>query len=111
MDASTFPIPFKFHLIFCIVAAIFFLLQFIRLKRPYQLILTIAIPASLLIYVGDPSDKSWFHMVGWAEAILLLGAMIVSMIARFRRRDPEVVSEQTVVSEPAATCRICRRNC
>ncbi|MGN1403609.1 MAG: hypothetical protein ACI4XB_04725 [Ruminococcus sp.] len=89
MDASTFPISFTYHLIFCIVAGVFFLIQFIRLRRPYQLILTIAIPASLLIYVGDPSNKTWFHTVGMFEVVLLLGAVVLSIVGRARSKKLE----------------------
>lgn len=89
MDASTFPIPFSFHLIFCLIAGVFFLLQFIRLKRPYQLVLTIAIPASLLIYIGDPTNQSWFHTVGAFEAAMLIGAIVLAVMDRFRQHKQE----------------------
>lgn len=89
MDASTFPISFTYHLIFCIVAGLFFLIQFIRLRRPYQLILAVAIPASLLIYVGDPSNKTWFHTVGMFEVVLLLGAVVFSIVERARTKKLE----------------------
>lgn len=89
MDASTFPISFTYHLIFCIVAGVFFLAQFIRLRRPYQLILAIAILASLLIYVGDVSNKTWFHTVGLFEVILLLGAVVLSIVDRVKNKKLE----------------------
>lgn len=89
MDASTFPISFTYHLIFCIVAGVFFLIQFIRLRRPYQLILAVAIPASLLIYVGDPSNKTWFHTVGMFEVVLLLGTVVFSIVERARTKKLE----------------------
>ncbi|MFR6496775.1 MAG: hypothetical protein ACLUOF_10640 [Ruminococcus sp.] len=34
------------------------MVQFIRLRRPYQLLLAIGILASLLIHVGDPHTRS-----------------------------------------------------
>lgn len=89
MDASTFPISFLYHLIFCIVAGVFFLMQFIRLRRPYQLILAVAIPASLLIYVGDASNKTWFHTVGAFEAAMLLGAVVLSILWRSKAKKLE----------------------
>lgn len=61
MDASTFPISLTYHLVFALIAGIFFLVQFIRLRRPYQLLLAIGILASLLIHVGDPHNKVWFN--------------------------------------------------
>ena len=75
MDASTFPISFTYHLIFCLIAGAFFVVQFIRLRRPYQLLLAVGIVASLLIYVGGEHNKVWFHTVGIFELVLLLGAM------------------------------------
>jgi glycerol-3-phosphate acyltransferase PlsY len=81
MDASTFPLSFQYHLVFAVVAAIFFLVQYVRLKRPYQLILVVAFPASLLIYV-NPESKVWFQSVGWFEFALLVGAVLVSIVAR-----------------------------
>ncbi len=86
MDASTFPIPFWYHLVFALVASAFFLAQFIRVRRPYQLILMIAMLSSLLIYVCDVSNKSWFHTVGIFEFVLLLGAAVMSIQDRTNRK-------------------------
>ncbi len=94
MDASTFPVPFSYHLVFCIVAVIFFVIQFIRLKRPYQLVLAAAIAASLLIYVGDPHNRTWFHIVGVIEVVLLLGAIVLSIIGRIRGRKAGTPAEK-----------------
>lgn len=79
MDASTFPISFTYHLIFCLIAGAFFVVQFIRLRRPYQLLLAVGIVASLLIYVGGEHNKVWFHTVGIFELVLLLGAIVLSI--------------------------------
>ena len=75
MDASTFPISFTYHLIFCLIAGAFFVVQFIRLRRPYQLLLAVGIVASLLIYT-----------VGIFELVLLLGAIVLSIIARKKEK-------------------------
>ena len=48
MEKTLFPISMEKHIVFCAIAAVFFLLQFIRTKRIYQLILAIAVPVSLL---------------------------------------------------------------
>ena len=74
MDASTFPISLTYHLVFALIAGIFFLVQFIRLRRPYQLLLAIGILASLLIHVGDPHNKVWFNTIGLFELVILVGA-------------------------------------
>ena len=70
MDASTFPISLTYHLVFALIAGIFFLVQFIRLRRPYQLLLAIGILASLLIHVGDPHNKVWFNTIGRGHCII-----------------------------------------
>ena len=99
MDVTTFPLSFSCHLIFSLVAGCFSLLQYLRLRRPYQLVLTIAIPASLLIYLGRLMEhlgqtgaadffngKPWFHTIGALEAVLLLGALALSILAKVRRK-------------------------
>ncbi len=103
MDASTFPIPFPFHLIFCIIAGLFFLFQFIRLKRSYQLILAVTIPASLLIYVGDAANKTWFHTVGAFELIMLIGAIVLAVMDRARQRKIEKAKEVQEMSAETDT--------
>ena len=35
MDASTFPISLTYHLVFALIAGIFFLVQFIPLRRGF----------------------------------------------------------------------------
>ena len=81
MDASTFPISLTYHLVFALIAGIFFLVQFIRLRRPYQLLLAIGILASLLIHVGDPHNKVWFNTIGLFELVILVGAVVLSVAA------------------------------
>ena len=75
-----------YHLIFCLIAGAFFVVQFIRLRRPYQLLLAVGIVASLLIYVGGEHNKVWFHTVGIFELVLLLGAIVLSIIARKKEK-------------------------
>ena len=81
MDASTFPISLTYHLVFALIAGIFFLVQFIRLRRPYQLLL-----ASLLIHVGDPHNKVWFNTIGLFELVILVGAVVLSVAARVKAK-------------------------
>ena len=76
---SFFPVSMEKHIGFAIFATVFFLLQFIRTKRWYQLILAAAIPLSLLIYL-DESNKTLFYGVGIAEGALLLLALLVNIV-------------------------------
>ena len=51
MESTVFPLPFQSHLIFCVIATIFFVIQFIRMRRMYQLVFAVAVPATLLLYI------------------------------------------------------------
>ena len=86
MDVTTFPLSFSCHLIFSLVAGCFFLLQYLRLRRPYQLLLAIGILASLLIHVGDPHNKVWFNTIGLFELVILVGAVVLSVAARVKAK-------------------------
>lgn len=83
MNTNTFTLTFPQHLVFALIAGIFFILQFIRTKRYYQLVMAGAIFASLLIYVSD--SRALFYAVGILEAVLILTALIVSIVQN--RRD------------------------
>lgn len=85
MDATTFPIPLTYHVIFCAAACIFFIVQYVRTKKSYQLLLAIGIPASLCIYIS-PENSSLFYSVGVFEAVLLIGTIIFAFIERTRRK-------------------------
>ena len=85
MDATTFPISLTYHIVFCAVAYIFFVIQYVRTKKSYQLLLAIGIPASLFIYI-KPDNSSLFYTVGVFETIILIGALIFAIIERNRRK-------------------------
>ena len=78
MNVNTFTLTFQQHLTFALIAGIFFILQFIRTRRYYQLIMAGAIFASLLIYLSD--SRVLFYAVGILEVILLLAALIASIV-------------------------------
>ncbi len=86
MDATTFPIPFGWHVTFCILACVFFLIQYVRQKKSYQLLLAVAIPASLCIYI-QPTNDSVFYMVGTFELVVLLGAVVFAIVESRHRKE------------------------
>ncbi len=88
MEKTLFPITMDKHIVFCAVAAVFFLLQFIRTKRIYQLILAIAVPLSLLIYIA-PENETLFYGVGIGEAVLLALAFILNIVQNAREKKAE----------------------
>lgn len=70
-----FPLAFKEHLIFGIVGVVFFLFQYYRLKRNYQVLMALAIGATFLLYLG----KSMHNIVGIIELVLMT-LVVVSLI-------------------------------
>lgn len=73
-----FPFPFGMHICFCLVALIFFAFRFKTDKQPYQLIMGIAIPLSLLLWLSD--NRSLYYFVGALELVLMLAALISAFI-------------------------------
>ncbi len=84
-----FPFPFSLHLVFCCIALIFFIFRFIKEKLPYQLIMAVAIPFSLIIWLSE--SKTLFYGVGIAELIFIIAAFVTSII--FRKKEPEKNAE------------------
>lgn len=75
---TLFPFPFKMHLIFGIFGAVFFAYRFFTQKRPFQLIMAVAIPLSLIVWLSE--SKTLFYGLGIAEAVLILAAAVTSFI-------------------------------
>lgn len=71
-----FPFPLPLHIGFSIIALVFFLFRFITDKKPYQLIMAIAIPLSLVLELSD--SRTLYYAVGIVEFILLLSAFITT---------------------------------
>ena len=85
-----FPFPLPLHIGFCIIALVFFLFRFITDKKPYQLIMAIAIPLSLALELSD--NRTLYYAVGIVEFILLLSAFITT----FFFKDAEPVEEKEI---------------
>ncbi len=85
MDATTFPISFTWHLVFAILACVFFIVQYVRTQKSYRLLLAIGIPASLCIYI-QPHNHSLFAAVGAFEGVLLLGAIVFAILEKRERK-------------------------
>lgn len=80
-----FPFPFDLHVIFACIALVFMVFQFCREKKPYQLIMAVAIPFSLVIWLSE--NRTLFYTVGIVEAVLFLAAFVTAII--FRKKDNE----------------------
>lgn len=83
MDRTLFPISPEMHIVLVIVAFTVFGLQFIRLRKKYQLLLAIAMPCTLLPYAID--NRTFFYVLGLLEAVALIAALI---LAKTVDRDP-----------------------
>lgn len=96
-----FPFPFKLHLIFCIISLLFFLYQFFKEKKYYQLIMGIAIPFSLIIHISE--NRTLFYTVGAVEAVLLIAAFIASFFDNRRaKKKQETDSAKASAESPSA---------
>lgn len=90
-EPALFPFPLGLYAIFCVVALAFFVYRFVKEKAPYQIIMAIAIPFSLLI--GLSNGKTLFYLVGIVELILLLSALVLSIVCK--KKTPETIPETT----------------
>lgn len=84
-QTSLFPFPFSLHLIFCCISVIFFVWRFIKEKLPYQLIMAVAIPFSMLIWLSD--NKTLFYSIGIVEAVFLITAFVTSIVCKKKVAD------------------------
>ena len=84
MDINVFPLPFNIHLIFVILAVALFAFQYYRCRRTYQLLIMIAVPVTLLLYINE--STAWHYAIGAVEAILIIGAIVTSVFDGIRAR-------------------------
>lgn len=92
---SLFPFPLGLYAIFCIVATAFFIFRFVKEKAPYQIIMAVAVPLSLLI--GTASSKTFFYFIGIVELLLLISALAATIICK--KKAPEAAPEQAEATE------------
>lgn len=86
VQPNLFPFPFPHHLIFCCVAMVFFAFMYIKYKKPYQFIMSGAIPFSLIIWLSD--SRTLFYTVGAIEVAFLLIAITTTAI--HKKKYPEL---------------------
>ncbi|MBQ8297327.1 MAG: hypothetical protein IJX77_06050 [Ruminococcus sp.] len=87
-----FPFPFNVHLIFACLGLVFFMIMYSREKKPYQLIMGIAIPFSLVLWLSD--SKTLFYFVGAAEVLMLAAAFVSTFI--WKKKDSTKTDEAAV---------------
>lgn len=86
LQPNLFPFPFPHHLVFCCIAMIFFGYLYMKYKKPHQLIMAIAIPFSLIIWISE--SRTLFYTMGIIEVILMILAIVVNII--HKKKHPEI---------------------
>ncbi|MDE5570107.1 MAG: hypothetical protein K2J47_04485 [Ruminococcus sp.] len=94
-NPSFFPFPFPLHVIFCILATAFLIFRFVTNKKPFQLIIAIAIPLSLTLWISD--NRTWYYILGLIELVLLTTAFVTSIIFRDKSTPENETSETTEI--------------
>lgn len=84
---SLFPFPFSMHLIFVIICVVFFAYRFTTQKKPYQMILGLAVLASMCLWLSD--SRAVYYGVGALEATMIVGAFVTSLIFRDKKKEDE----------------------
>lgn len=100
-NPSLFPFPAPLHIGFVIVAVIFFLFRFFTDKRPFQLIMAIAVPLSLILRLELSRQVS--YTVGAIELLLLVAAAVTSVVFKKKNTEaPETAAETASENASAA---------
>ncbi len=99
MNGNIFPLPFSTHLIFVVVAFVFFLIQFVRVRKKYQIFMAAAVAMTMMIYVND--TKLWFYGVGIIEFGLILIALVTA-VAEKNNKTAIVAEAEAVETEAEA---------
>ncbi len=95
---SFFPFPLSMQIIFTVVSVAFLIYRFVTNKKPYQLIMAIAILIALLLRIPN-SSRTLFYVVGLIELILIVIAFITSLIFRDKSEPVQETPENTETDE------------
>lgn len=93
-NPSFFPFPFPLHLIFAIIATAFLIFRFVTNKKPFQLIMAVAIPLSLILWTST-ANKTLYYIVGLIELILIIAAFVTSLIFKDKSTSEKKTAENT----------------
>ena len=84
---SLFPFPYWMHYPFVAVATLFFLISFLKQRKPYQLIFAIAIPLTLCMRFVTEKDRTLFYILGAIELALILIAAITAIVCKPKKKE------------------------
>ena len=94
MDTTFYPyftISVQVHIVLAVLALLVFGSQFIRSRKWYYLVLTIALPCTLLPRLSN--SQTFFNIVGVCEGVALLLAFLLSRTVDRKKSQP--VQEET----------------
>ncbi|MFT3952229.1 MAG: hypothetical protein QM689_09870 [Oscillospiraceae bacterium] len=96
------PLPYKTHMIFCCLATLLYAFQFSRKRKFYYLLMLIAIDLTIVTQFTD--KESTIHLLGAAEAVLLIAAFVVSRIdaRKAKARTAALAQEEQARAQIAA---------
>lgn len=97
---NKFPLAFTPHLIFCIFGALFFVFQYARQRKAYQITTAIAIAATLLLYVGDYTVMR--PAVGIIELVLVILIFVLMFLASKKEKALEQSKAEAAALESEA---------
>ena len=95
MAEAFFPLNFQTHIVFVIIGALFYLLQFYRTRHVYQALMAVAIAATLLIYISD----TLFIITGFLELFLIIAVFI--LLAKLRSAEAKAEKAERKLQEDA----------
>lgn len=104
MSSNVFPLPLSAHIVFVVIAFLFFVIQFVRTKYKYELFMAAAVACTMLIYTND--SKTLFFGIGMLELGLILISFVLAIVEKHNRKalaEGEAKAEEGVsVSETDA---------
>lgn len=75
---SLFPFPFSMHLALVCIGAAFFVYRYTVQKRPNQMLMAIAMIASMAVWLSE--SRVLYYVVGVMELVLLVSCFVTSLI-------------------------------
>lgn len=100
------PLPFKAHLIFCIIATIVYALEIYRKKSPHYIFMMLAVDATLMMQFFN--DSKAVVILAVIEGLLLGAAIVFAVLQSKKRKAAAAVTaeaEAVAVAEAASAAK------
>jgi hypothetical protein len=97
LSSGVYPLDYKVHLIFALIAGIFFLVRFIKYRKPYQITMfaeiLVSFAARFMPTKYEMPVKPLFYIFGAVELLLLLATIILAVLEGIKTRKQRKNSE------------------